>query len=233
MSLQEKSKYFYEALTYFRFKKMGDNKNQTLFLINSDWIEKWKKFNYNNLEKYFLNYKIQNQKQYNSVFYLAEKDITFENNPGMIINLDIIENFNTFFNDGNINDPFNYVVDKNNKKYLKLPKELWKLFSENYGEDYELSSFFSEQTPYKIMFCNEKKVILEEGKIYLNSNNYKDISNRICNIIQAGRLKSINKLNNFSSQDIRLKRNKSITTKFLLKYILKEQQKKIKTNLKY
>ena len=228
MSLQEKSRYFYEALIYFRFQKMGDNKNQTLFLINSDWIEKWKKFNYNNLEKYFLNYKIQNQKQYNYVFDLAQKDITFENNPGMIINLDIIEDFNTFFNDGNINDPFNYVVDKNNKKYLKIPKDLWNLFSENYGEDYELSSFFSEQTPCEIMFCNEKKVILEEGKIYLNSNNYKDISNRIYNIIQAGRLKSINKLNNFSSQDITIEKKQDYNKKIYFKVYIKGATKKNK-----
>ena len=228
MSSQEKSRYFYEALIYFQFKKTGYNKNQTLFLINADWIEKWKKFNYNNLEKYFLNYKIQNQKQYNYVFDLAQKDITFENNPGMIINLDIIEDFNTFFNDGNINDPFNYVVDKNNKKYLKIPKDLWNLFSENYGEDYELSSFFSEQTPYKIMFCNEKKVILEEGKIYLNSNNYKDISNRIYNIIQAGRLKSINKLNNFSSQDVTIEKKQDYNKKIYFKVYIKGATKKNK-----
>ena len=228
MSLQEKSRYFYEAFIYFQFKKTGYNKNQTLFLINADWIEKWKKFNYNNLEKYFLNYKIQNQKQYNYVFDLAQKDITFENNPGMIINLDIIEDFNTFFNDGNINDPFNYVVDKNNKKYLKIPKDLWNLFSENYGEDYELSSFFSEQTPCEIMFCNEKKVILEEGKIYLNSNNYKDISNRIYNIIQAGRLKSINKLNNFSSQDITIEKKQDYNKKIYFKVYIKGATKKNK-----
>ena len=228
MSLQEKSRYFYEAFIYFQFKKTGYNKNQTLFLINADWIEKWKKFNYNNLEKYFLNYKIQNQKQYNYVFDLAQKDITFENNPGIIINLDIIENFNTFFNDGNINDPFNYVVDKNNKKYLKIPKDLWNLFSENYGEDYELSSFFSEQTPCEIMFCNEKKVILEEGKIYLNSNNYKDISNRIYNIIQAGRLKSINKLNNFSSQDITVEKKQDYNKKIYFKVYIKGATKKNK-----
>ena len=146
----------------------------------------------------------------------------------MIINLDIIEDFNTFFNDGNINDPFNYVVDKNNKKYLKIPKDLWNLFSENYGEDYELSSFFSEQTPYKIMFCNEKKVILEEGKIYLNSNNYKDISNRIYNIIQAGRLKSINKLNNFSFQDITIEKKQDYNKKIYFKVYNKGATKKNK-----
>ena len=224
ISQKKKINCFYESYVYYQYKFNKKYTDQTLYLINKEWFNKWKNFNYNNLEKYFEKNKIISQSDFNGVFNLVEKYIILKNEPGMIMNLDIIETFNSFLNDGNINDPFNLVVDSTKKKYYKIPQTLWHLLSENYGEDYKLPSFYSEQTPYEIFFYDENKHCLLEGKIYLNSNN-KDIRKRIVKISQADRLNGIN--NNIKIQDIKIEFKQELYKNKYIKVYINGAKKKI------
>ena len=197
--------YFYEAFIYYQYFNTQNNRKQeeTEYLINIDWITKWKKFNYSNLkDKYFSKYRIKSQEEYNKILYQANNNIQYINGPGMINNMDIIENFDSFLNDGNINDYFNFVVDISKKKYSKIPQTLFKLLVKNYDIDYTLPAYYSEQQNYKIYFFDEKDNKLDEGKIYFNKNNILNIGKRLINIINAGKLNI--KKKNIKEEDLKI-----------------------------
>ena len=204
------NKYFYEAFTYYKyFNSQGFNRREeTEYLININWIDRWKEFNYSNLKKkYFSKYNITNQNEYNIIFAKASKEIQLTNDPGIINNMDIIEDLSSFLNDGDITDPFNLVVDISKKKYMKIPQSLFKLFKDNYNIDYVLSSYYSEQRKYNIYFFDEKENLLDEGKIYLNKNKISNLSKRLINIIKLDILNI--KTKNIKEDDLIITFNKS------------------------
>ena len=201
--MKEKQNYFYESYMYYQyFNNKNTYKNkESEYLININWIDKWKNFNYSNLKnKYFSKYKISTQNDYNYLFNKAKEDIQLINDPGIISNFEIIESLDSFLNDDDETDHFNLVVDISKKNYMKIPQSLFKLFQKHYSIDIILPAYYSEQRKYNIYFFDEKNNLLDKGKIYLNKNKISNFSKRLINIIKIGKLNI--KTNNIKENDL-------------------------------
>jgi hypothetical protein len=105
-----------------------------VFLIDKHWLQKWKDYvrysDYKRKKKYAYYYK-----KYKSEPEYSSEEIETKH-PGKIINNRLICDFSEFHNDGDINNPDNYIinfeVDKSNDIKL-LSRELWDFFYNLYS----------------------------------------------------------------------------------------------------
>ncbi len=118
------------------FKKNVYNNNNN-YIINSEWLQKW---------KHYYNLSIQNN---NNNIYYNNNDIYY-NWPGSIKNLEIM-NHNSF-----TDDPHKKYIISKNFKYNTISEETWNLFKNHYKYDKEIkiNELYYEHTNYIILRLN-------------------------------------------------------------------------------
>ena len=123
---------------YYIKNEIGKNwrtLNTNLFLINRQWYYSWK--NYVNKEYFDEIYKLNpNKKKKNENEDTKELKWEEKPSPGPISNDKIIMNLNSFYNDGDINNPENYIIkqDLSFKTNIKIIHEkLWNFYYNKFG----------------------------------------------------------------------------------------------------
>lgn len=133
--LDLKAKLEKEANEYFKLSKDKRSNysvnEEDYYIINRKWLAKWKLYaDYKNIKDNSRNY-------YHSYSYnRREYQIDKSNFPDKINNDYLLVPFEEFLNDGNLENPMNYVIrhDVDQRKDVKIiNKKIWDLFYENYG----------------------------------------------------------------------------------------------------
>ena len=196
-----------ELKKYYEIKEsLGKNwlsSSSKIYLINRKWIKQWKKFiNKDYLdEKYSLKKKNTNEKQ--NLNWLESKSL----NP--ISNSELLLDIKSFYNDGNEDNPENYIIkqDLSMKRDIKMIHEnLWNFFYKKYGGGPKLcfeqsnshqkekngkNVFQLGKTELKIVFLPDKSEIIgndENIENYFNEKNIKSIfiekDKLVCDLIE-------------------------------------------------
>ena len=94
--------------------------------------------------------------------------------PGKINNDRIILNLSDFYNDGDKNNPENYVLKKNSEsEFVKINKTIWDFFQTKYGggpiiikKNVEYKSNFNKKTEIDLFHKKVKIIFFKKDKIY-------------------------------------------------------------------
>ena len=162
------SKYKEQIILFYENEKLNDepqNKQlkSEMFIINKNWIEKWKNIiNYkqykNILDQQFDNFK--KYQQINNLSYPSQKlNIPIMNNKDLLIDI------NSYLNDGNIENDENYIINEENKdyKFIFVNSKLWEEFKE-YCDGFHIKKSIYEK--------NKKKKKIDLHFFYQNSGGY-------------------------------------------------------------
>ena len=194
-TLKELQKKCLEELKKYYEIKNSHGKNwlsstSKIFLINRKWLQQWKKYiNKEYLdEKYSL--KTKNASSKRSLDWNEAKP------PTPISNSDLLLDIKSFYNDGNSENPENFIIrqDLSMKNDIKMIHEdLWNFFHKIYGggpklcynqsttkknENEGKASFQLGKTELKLIFLPDKKEIIgndENIKNFFNEKNIKSI----------------------------------------------------------
>ncbi len=135
--------------------------NSEMFIINKEWIEKWKKIiNYEKYKK-ILEKQLDKDNKYQQI---NNFDCPFEKvDIPKINNKDLLIDINSYLNDGNIENNENYIFNEKCNFILVNPN-LWEMFKEY--SDIQIKKSMYEKNKYK------SKIDLTF--LYLNANNNYD-----------------------------------------------------------
>ena len=120
-----------------RVGKHWMDKSKEIHIINKEWVKNWKEY----VNKYYLTNKYNlHPTGFNKGGELPSKTFLIKNNPGPINNSQILLNINDFYNDGDINNIDNIIINsKINYKQIKyISDEIWEFFLEKYGGSPEI-----------------------------------------------------------------------------------------------
>ena len=140
----EKERYC-DLVEYYNIKKnIGKNWRATaskIFLINKQWYYDWKKY----INKDFFDkiHGLNPNKVKKNGKEIEESKLKFEEtpSPGPISNDKILMNINSFYNDGNIKNPENFIIKPElgfNKDIKMIHEELWNFYFKKFGGGPEL-----------------------------------------------------------------------------------------------
>ena len=189
-----------ELKQYYNIKKEIGNWNSTSkrFFINKSWYYSWKKY----INKDYFDIKEELKPKKKLKYENEKKELKWNEypSPGPISNDKIILNLNSFYNDGNINNPENYIIrqDLSFKKDIKIIHEyLWNFFynkfkggpklcyiirdkndKEKQKNENKENLFELNKTEIKLLFLPKKNEILgndESIKKYFSLNNITNI----------------------------------------------------------
>ena len=238
-----KNENYNELKKYYKIKEnIGKNWKSTvsqLFLIDKQWYYSWKK--YVNKEFFDENYQLNpNKKKRNENEDENEEKknlIWIENpSPGPISNNKIILDINSFYNNGDINNPENYIIkqDLSFKKDIKMiHEELWNFYfnifgggprlclilNDNYKNSNNKDSLFQlNKTEIKLIFLTEKNEIIgNDEKI----NEYFSVENVKSIFIEKNKLiiDLIKKIVEIENQNLKNKKNNHYGEKINIKEI--------------
>ena len=185
-----------ELKKYYEIKQaIGKNRlssNSNIYLINKKWLQSWKKYINKNYfdEKYNLKNNKNSAKKKGDIEWVESKP------PGQISNSDLLLNLESFYNDGDLKNPENYIIKQelSMKRDIKIIHEdLWTFFHKKYGggpklcftqntskqnEKNQKQVFQFNKTELKLIFLPDKKDIIgndETIKNYFNQKNLKSI----------------------------------------------------------
>ncbi len=126
----EEAKTYYHLMKEFR-NDVLNNKDQDIFIMNKNWLRKWKNYiNYNHI-KLTLRYNLN--KNENKEKYLEEQ---YQPHPGCINNFPLLLPLSDYFNDRDRDNEDNVVINPeiNIKQNMKLVGEkIWSFFFNKYG----------------------------------------------------------------------------------------------------
>ena len=191
---------FEDLKQYYKIKKEIGNWNlvSKRFFINKSWYYSWKK--YINKDYFDITEELKPNKKYENEENEKLKWVDYPS-PGPISNDKIILNLNSFYNDGDVNNPENYIIrqDLSFKKDIKMIHEnLWNFFYNKFKggpklcyiikdkndkesqkkENKEEHLFELNKTEIKLLFLPTKNEILgndESIKKHFSLNNIKSI----------------------------------------------------------
>lgn len=165
----EKERYT-DLCEYYNIKKsIGKNWRASaskLFLINKQWYYDWKKY----INKDFFDkiHKLNPNKVKKDGKEIEGSKLKFEetSSPGPISNDKILMNLNSFYNDGDINNPENFIIKQElgfNKDIKMIHEELWNFYLKKFGGGPELCLISNN-----IKNENQKEALFQLNKYGLN-----------------------------------------------------------------
>lgn len=126
-TLFNEAKYYCQQKREFKQKMMG---KCDIYIISNIWIQEWKKYvSYSSIKQY-----LQSPNS-NKIKLLLPKN-NKKNKPKPIDNNSLFIPFDSFVNNGNLNNQYNYIIkeDKKRNKHFKcISKEIWDLFEFKYN----------------------------------------------------------------------------------------------------
>ena len=120
-----------------RIGKHWIDRSKEIHIINKEWVKKWKEY----VNKYYLTNKYNlHPTGFNKGGELPSKTFLIKNSPGPINNQELLLKINDFYNDGDINNKDNVVINSeiNYKQIKYISDEIWNFFIEKYGGSPEI-----------------------------------------------------------------------------------------------